>query len=304
MESFVTLDPAGPFAQPLSDLSWLLFVVMFAVLAVVIGFTLLALFAGRSVRKWVGSRWLVIAGGLAFPAIVVSALFVWSIGITDKVMARSEPGDLRIRVTGEMWWWRVHYLDGDHVLFETANEIRIPVGQTVAFELGSNDVIHAFWIPQLGGKMDMIPGRTNLLRIQADRAGVYRGQCVEYCGSAHALMALEVVAQSPADFDAWAERQAQPAAGAGAGWDLFAQSGCGACHTVRGTEANGLLGPDLTHIAARRTLASGILPNDPETLRSFVRHPRALKPGIRMPGYDRLSEADIDAIATWLETLQ
>jgi cytochrome c oxidase subunit 2 len=304
MESIVALDPAGPFAQPLSDLSWLLFVVMFAVLAVVIGFVLLALFAGRTVRRWVGSRWLVVAAGLVFPAIVVSALFIWSIGITDKVMARSEPGDLRIRVTGEMWWWRVHYLEGDRILFETANEIRIPIGQTVAFELGSQDVIHAFWIPQLGGKMDLIPGRTNLLRIQADRAGIYRGQCVEYCGSAHALMAMEVVAQSPADFDAWAARQAQPTAGAGSGWDLFAQSGCGACHTVRGTEANGLLGPDLTHVAARRTLAAGILPNDPGTLRSFVRHPGALKPGIRMPDYDRLSEADIDAISTWLETLK
>jgi cytochrome c oxidase subunit 2 len=304
MPSIAALDPAGPFAQPLTELSWLLIVLMFAVLGVVIAFTLTAVFAGARLKRLVAGRGMVVAGGLIFPTVVVTALLIWSLGITGKVTSHAEPGDLRIRVTGEMWWWRVHYLDGENVLFETANEIHIPVGRSVAFELRSNDVIHAFWIPQLGGKMDMVPGRTNVLRLQSDREGVFRGQCTEYCGSAHALMAMEVVATPAAEFEAWAARQVQPARGEGPGWELFASSGCGACHTVRGTDANGQIGPDLTHVGARRTLAAGILPNDADTLRRFLRHAGELKPGLRMPDYSRLTPSEIDAIATWLETLQ
>ncbi len=301
MQSIAALDPAGPFAQPLSDLSWLLIVAMFAVLAVVIAVTLAAIFARGALKRLVGQPAVIVMGGLAFPVVVLSALLIWSLGITAKVTARPDPTDLRIRVTGEMWWWRVHYLEGDKVLFETANEITIPVGRTVAFELASNDVIHAFWIPQLGGKMDMVPGRTNMLRLQADRAGVFRGQCAEYCGAAHALMALEVIAVPQTQYASWAARQTEAAKATGAGWDLFAASGCGACHNVSGTSANGQLGPDLTHLSERRMIGAGILPNDPQTLRRFIRHAGDLKPSLRMPNYDRLSESEIDAIAAWLE---
>ncbi len=304
MQSIIALDPAGPFAQPLSDLSWLLIAAMFAVLIAVIGFTVAAVFARGTLKRIVGRPGLVVVGGLIFPAVVLSGLLAWSLGVTDRVMARAEPTDLRIRVTGEMWWWRVHYLDGERVLFETANEIRVPVGRTVAFELQSADVIHAFWIPQLGGKMDMVPGRTNTLRLQADTAGVFRGQCTEFCGAAHALMAMEVIAEPQADFDAWAVRQTEAASGAGAGWDVFAASGCGACHAVRGTEANGQIGPDLTHFGGRRTLAAGILENTPDNLRKFIRHAGEMKPGLRMPDYERLTDTEVDAVATWLESLQ
>lgn len=304
MQSLAALDPAGPFAQPLSDLSWVLIAAMFGVLAIVVALTLFAIFTRGALKRVLARPWMVIAGGLVFPAVVLSGLLAWSLGVTEKVTARAEPTDLRIRVTGEMWWWRVHYLEGDRVLFETANEIRVPVGRTVAFELASNDVIHSFWVPQLGGKLDMVPGRTNVLRLQADRAGVYRGQCTEYCGAAHALMAFEVVAEPQADHDAWIVSQARTATGSGPGWDVFAASGCGACHTVRGTSANGQIGPDLTHLASRRTLAAGILPNDAATLRRFIRHAGDLKPGLRMPDYDRLSEEDVDTVASWLDTLQ
>jgi cytochrome c oxidase subunit 2 len=304
MRSIAALEPAGPFAEPLTDLSWGLIVVMGIVVAIVIAVTAVAVFARGALKRSLGKPWLVIAGGLVFPVIVLSGLLAWSVGVTDVVVARAAPGDLRIRVTGEMWWWRVHYLDGDRVLFETANEIHVPVGRTVAFELASNDVIHAFWVPELGGKMDMVPGRTNVLRLQADRAGVFRGQCTEYCGGAHALMALEVVAQPKEDYDAWAARQAMPAAASGAGWETFAASGCGACHTVRGSSANGQIGPDLTHLAARKTNAAGILLNDPQTLRRFIAHAGELKPGLRMPDYRRLSAEEVDAVASWLETLQ
>lgn len=304
MQSIVALDPAGPFAQPLSDLSWLLIAIVFAVLLIVVVITFMAIFAGERLKRVLGKPWLVVGGGLIFPAVVVTGLFFWSLDATAKITERTQPGDLRVRVVGEMWWWRVHYMEGDRVLFETANEIRIPVGRTVAFELQSNDVIHAFWVPQLGGKMDMIPGRTNVLRLQADRAGVYRGQCTEYCGAAHALMALEVVAEPQADFDAWAAAQAAPATATAPAFDLFSSSGCGACHAIRGTPANGMIGPDLTHIGSRRMIAAGILPNDPETLRRFIRHAGELKPGVRMPDYDRLAPQDVDAIAALLESLK
>ncbi|RYG33383.1 MAG: cytochrome c oxidase subunit II [Burkholderiales bacterium] len=305
MQTIVALDPQGPFAQPLSDLSWLLITAMFAVLAIVIVLTLLAVFARNTVKRLIAKPGMVIIGGLAFPTIVLTGLLVWSLGVTDKVAAKPEPTDLRIRVTGEMWWWRVHYLEGDRVLFETANEIHIPVGRTVAFELASNDVIHSFWIPQLGGKMDMVPGRVNMLRLQADAAGVYRGQCSEYCGAAHALMAMEVVAQPEADYQAWAASQAEPARNpSGPGLDAFAASGCGACHAVRGTTANGMIGPDLTHVGSRRTIAAGILPNDKATLTRFIKHAGELKPGLRMPDYDRLPQQDVEAIADWLHAMQ
>lgn len=300
----VALDPAGPFAQPLSDLSWLLIAAMSATLVVVIAALIAAIFSGGWLKRAVAKPGLVVVAGIVFPVIVLSGLLAWSVGVTNTVTERPQPGDLRIRVTGEMWWWRVHYLDGERVLFETANEIHIPAGRTVAFELGSNDVIHSFWIPRLGGKMDMIPGRTNVLRLQASEPGAYRGQCTEYCGAAHALMAMEVIAHTQSDYDVWAARQALPATTGGSGWTLFAESGCAACHTVRGTEANGQIGPDLTHLGSRRTIAAGIHPNDSATLRAFIAHAGELKPGLRMPDYDRLPETDVDAIASWLESLQ
>ncbi len=299
------LDPAGPQAALLTNLSWILITMFFAVTAIVIVCTAIALMRGGKAKAFLGKKWVVVWGGLAFPAVVVTGLLLYSLTVTEKVTAQPASGDLRIRVAGEMWWWRVQYLDADGVAFETANQIHIPVGRPVSFELVSNDVIHAFWVPQLGGKMDMIPGRTNTLRLQADRPGVYRGQCTEYCGGAHALMALEVVAQSQAAFDQWAAMQAQPrAAGDHPGWRAFAESGCGACHTVRGTDANGQIGPDLTHLATRRTIAAAVQPNTPQTLRRFIQHAGAIKPGLRMPDYERLSDADVAAIADWLGTPQ
>jgi cytochrome c oxidase subunit 2 len=267
--------------------------------------TAIAVMRGGKAKAMIGGRWIVVWGGLAFPAVVVTGLLVYSLAITDKVTAQPAPGDVRIRVAGEMWWWRVQYLGAEGVAFETANQIHIPVGRPVSFELVSNDVIHAFWVPQLGGKVDMIPGRTNHLRLQADRAGIYRGQCTEYCGGAHALMALEVVAQPQGEFDAWAQAQAQPAQSTDhPGWTVFSESGCGACHAVRGTDANGLIGPDLTHLASRRTIAAALQPNTPQTLRRFIAHAGKVKPGLRMPDYERLSESDVAAIADWLGRLR
>jgi len=233
---------------------------------------------------------------------------VWSLAITAEITAPPRGDDLRIRVTGELWWWRVVYLDGPEIVHD-ANEIHIPVGRPVLLEVTSNDVIHSFWVPRLAGKIDMIPGRTNLLRFTATRPGVYAGQCAEYCGGAHALMGFLVIAHPPEQFERVLAARAAPAQSprteeAARGAEVFARSGCGACHAVRGTEANGLAGPDLTHVGARRSLGAGILPNNRGTLAGWTANSQDIKPGNRMPPYPGLSGEELLAISAYLEGLQ
>lgn len=300
-----TLDPAGPFAAPLSEISWVMMAMGAAVLALVLLALALALGGGKA-KRWMGTHRLVLGAGFVLPVVVLSAALIYGLTTTARLSDPPQPGDLRIRVSGEMWWWRVTYLDGDRAVFETANEIRIPVSQPVAVELSSADVIHSFWVPQLAAKLDMIPGRTNVLRLQADQAGVYRGQCTEFCGAAHALMAFEIVAVDRASFDAWRASQALPAplSGDARGRELFDAVGCGACHEVHGTDANGRMGPSLTHFGSRRTLGAGILPNDRATLRRWIENADELKPGARMPSYERLSDADLDALTSYVASLR
>jgi len=298
------LDPAGPFAAPLSQISWVMLAMGGAVLILVLIALLLAL-RGGGARRFVASHRVVVGAGFLLPVVVLSAALVYGLSTTARLAAPPSDGELRIRVVGEMWWWRVLYLEGDRTAFETANEIRIPAGRPVTIELTSADVIHSFWAPRLAAKLDMIPGRTNVLRLQADAPGVYRGQCTEYCGAAHALMAFEIVALDSAAFDAWRAAQTAHSTQSGSrGERVFAAAGCGACHAVAGTEANGRLGPNLTHFASRRTLAAGILPNDRTTVRRWVEDAGELKPGARMPSYQRLSEEELDAVVSYLETLQ
>jgi len=302
------LDPAGPFAEPINTVSWMLFGVGFAVLALVLLALGLALFGPRRWRARIGRERLVWIGGLAFPVVVLSVLLVYGLGLTRHLTEDPRPGEMRVRVTGEMWWWRVAYLDDQgREILQDANEVHIPAGRPVVLELESADVIHSFWVPQLGGKEDMIPGRRNLLRLQADAPGSYGGQCAEYCGGPHALMGLVVVAHAPAEFEAWRARQARPAvpaAGDARGAEVFAASGCGACHTVRGTAANGLAGPDLTHVGSRRTLGAGILPNNRGSLAGWIADSQGIKPGNRMPSYPVLSGEDLRAVAGYLESLK
>ncbi len=299
-----TLRPAGPFAEPLAEITWVMLAVGFAVLAIVLAVLWFAL--GKTpLRQEIAKPRAILIGGFLFPVVVLTASLIYGLWTTARVVDPPPPGEMRIRIVGEMWWWRVTYFDDDRPVFETANEIRIPVGVPVTFELESADVIHSFWAPEIAPKLDMIPGRRNIVRGQADRAGVYRGMCTEYCGAAHALMAFEIVALAPDAFDAWRAAQASPANGAdleGAG--LFDDAGCAACHTVRGTDANGRVGPDLTHVASRRTLAAGVLPNDGATMRRWIAHADALKPGVRMPSYRQLSQADIDMLARYMESLR
>ncbi|HTG37540.1 cytochrome c oxidase subunit II [Sphingomonas sp.] len=216
------------------------------------------------------------------------------------------PGDLAVTVEGEQFWWRVGYhLPGGNVLL-SANEVRVPVGRTVAFELTGRDVIHSFWIPGLAGKMDMIPGRTNSLVVRADKPGRYRGVCTEFCGLSHALMAFDVIAMPADAFDSWLADQGRAAAsaGQGRGAELFAANGCGGCHAVRGTEHDAVIGPDLSRFGDRLTLGAGILPPTVERTAAFIRAPQDAKPGVRMPAYPQLSEADARAIASYLKGLK
>jgi cytochrome c oxidase subunit 2 len=299
------LDPAGPFAAPLGEISWVMLAMGVSVLAIVLLAILMAL-AGGPLKQFVASHRMVVGAGFAFPVIVLSAALIYGLTTTARLSDPPPPGELRIRVTGEMWWWRVAYLDGERVTFETANEIRIPAGRPVTIELTSADVIHSFWVPRLAQKLDMIPGRTNVLRLQADQPGVYRGQCTEFCGAAHALMAFEVVALDQSAFETWRAAQiAEPIAASQArGQVVFAAAGCGTCHTIAGTEANGRVGPDLTHFASRRALGGGILVNDHDTLRRWIENADTLKPGVRMPSYERLSESDLEAVTAYVESLQ
>lgn len=300
------LDPAGPFADPLNTLTWGLLAMAVLVMLVVLTALAIALFAPRPWRRRLGGETLIWIAGLGFPVVVLSFLLVWGLSLTHKLSERPQPGDLRVRVTGEMWWWRVAYLDAaGRELFQDANEIHVPVGRTVALELESTDVIHSFWVPRLAGKLDMIPGRRNILRIQADSPGIYSGQCAEYCGGAHALMAFVVVAHAPEDYARWRARAEQPArTQRTVGAAVFDRSGCGACHTIRGTAANGAAGPDLTHIGSRRTLGAGILPNNAGTLGGWIADSQAIKPGNRMPAYPVLSGQDLRAVSAYLESLK
>lgn len=304
------LDPAGPHAGAVHLLSIVLFTMAGLVALVVVLALWVALFGKERDRRRLGGKRTILIGGVALPLIVLTGLLVYGLSLTSRLTAPLTGDEMRVRVTGEMWWWRVAYLgpDGDAVLHD-ANELAIPVGRPVVIELESADVIHSFWVPRLSGKLDMIPGRTNLLRLQADTPGVFGGQCTEYCGGPHALMGFTVVARPPAEHAALMARRTQvasPALSAEAerGAQLFASTGCAACHRIAGTGANGIAGPDLTHVGSRQSLGAGILPNNRGTLMGWIANAQAIKPGNRMPAYSMLSADDLRALAVYLEAQQ
>jgi cytochrome c oxidase subunit 2 len=303
------LSPSGPPAQRVEALWWF----MFAVSAGVVAFVTVLLLMGalRRRRRAVGAeepRWakgLVVGGGIVFPIVVLSVL--WVLTLRDVAEISSPPGEpaVRIEVDGKRWWWDVRYPDLGIV---TANEIHVPVGQTVQLILTSDDIIHSFWVPELAGKTDMIPGRTNQMWIRAERAGVYRGQCAEFCGLQHAHMAFLVIAEPPDAFDRWAAGQRTfpdiPTTGEVArGREVFLSSACIGCHTIQGTEATGTLGPDLTHLASRQTLGAGTIPNTEANLRAWIPNAPAFKPGVLMPPIPLTTE-ELDALIAYLESLE
>lgn len=300
------LDPAGPYSEPVTLLAWVLLVGGTFILAIVLAALWVALRGSPRFKTRLGGEKAIWILGFAFPSIVLTGLLVWGLMLTSSLSAARVPERaMRVKIIGEMWWWRVHYQDGQgRETLRDANELHIPVGQPVLLELEAADVIHSFWVPRLGGKMDMIPGRTNRLLIEADAPGVYKGQCAEYCGGPHALMGFVVVAHTPADFARW-QASRRPAVGAGGeGGALFLSSGCAACHTIRGTPARGLAGPDLTHVGSRTTLGAGILPNNPGTMAGWVADSQAIKPANRMPAYHQFSGEELQALTAYLVALK
>ncbi|WP_242116172.1 cytochrome c oxidase subunit II [Sphingomonas lacusdianchii] len=256
----------------------------------------LTLSSGMRLIGWVGG---------VVPVVVLLGLLLYSLPAMRPLPVAQ--GDLRIAVEGEQFWWRVQYQPPGAAPVVTANEIRVPVGRTVQFDLTAGDVIHSFWIPGLAGKMDMIPGRTNRLIVRASRPGTFRGVCTEFCGLSHALMAFDVVAMEPAAFDAWLaneRRPAAPAAATAAGARAFAANGCAGCHAIAGTDAAGQIGPDLTHVGSRTSLGAGNQPMSRAALVRFIEDAPAVKPGARMPAYPQMSRQDAQAIAAYLESMK
>ena len=247
--------------------------------------------------------------GVALSIAGLLALLVASV-VTDRALA-SLPleGGFAIEVSGQQWWWRATYYPGDpQRTFETANELHVPVGKPVLLKLTSPDVIHSFWVPSLAPKKDMIPGRTLTLTLRADKPGVYRGQCAEFCGFQHAKMAFLVYADDPAQYERWVKAQQASASDPGdatakRGHDVFMSSPCVMCHTIQGTSAQAKLGPDLTHLASRATLAAGIIPNARGHLAGWIANPQQIKPGANMPAVT-LPPADLNALVTYLESLK
>lgn len=304
-----TLDPAGPAAERILELFWWLVGGATILWIVVIGLAVYAIRVSPRPHNRKRSALFIIGGGAVLPIIILTGYLIYGLAMIPGILEPAPRGSLRIHVTGEQWWWRVRYPLEDGRTVELANEVRMPVGEPVEFILDSPDVIHSFWIPPLGGKMDMVPGRTNRLTLEATRTGVFRGACAEYCGESHALMAFEAVVMEPGEFEAWLQNQAEPAAPvsdprAAAGGEAFLSNGCGACHAVRGTDADGVVGPDLTHVGSRLTIGAAVLPNERDQFLRWVADTDQVKPGVHMPAFGMLPEEDLLAIATYLEALK
>ena len=304
------LDPAGPGAARIEGLWWPMLWISTVVFIVVVGFLVRAIARGRKdgyddldkvEPRW-GGPFIAIAG-VFIPALVLGGTYVFSLSQMNALSDDGANPSFEIEVVARNWWWEARYPNGA----VTANEIHIPVGEPIRLKLTSADVIHSFWVPQLQAKTDHVPGHDNYMWLQADEPGRYRGQCAEFCGLQHANMVFYVVADEPATFDEWVENEAadvaqtDTSATAAEGSEIFLDSSCAGCHTVRGTTAEGTLGPDLTHLAARATIA-GILENDRENLRDFIADPHPFKPGVSMPPTE-LTDEEIDAVVDYLMEL-
>lgn len=297
------LNTGSPEADALAGLWWVFFWVCLAVFVVVM--VLLALSLSGRMRTGPGEA-LVMAGTVVTVPILIGLLLFSA--RTGSSVTRGQTSDqtLRIEVIGKMWWWEVRYPGSGAVL---ANEIRMPAGRPVEIALHSDSVIHSFWVPGLAGKVDMIPGHSNVLTLNPARPGTWRGQCAEFCGTQHALMAFMVVVETPEAFESWLARQAAPAPEPAdpfqaRGRDAFMAAGCGSCHAVRGTPANGRAGPDLTHVGGRLTIGAGILPQNVGTLGGWIANSQAIKPGNLMPKFDQLDGETLRAISAWLAGLE
>ncbi len=287
-----SLHPEGPAAESVARLWWVMLTVLGLYTLGVFVLATIAVFRRptqepkQPTNDREGRRFILI-GGAILPTIILVPTLAYTVHTTSSLRMRDT--GLTIRVVGHRWWWEVEY--PDHRIL-TANELVIPMGEPVKLELSSADVIHSFWVPQLHGKMDMIPGTTTKFWLQADREGIYRGQCAEYCGLQHAHMAFVVKSLPPDKFVRWLENSASATTVTedGRGFQLFKKHGCSVCHAIQGTEAKGWSGPDLTLIATRETLAAGTIENTPQNLLQWLVTPQSIKPGVNMPATEASAE--------------
>ena len=312
------LDPKGPDSAALAWLIWFFTWVSAAIFALVMLALLAAVLWRRRAPPPVDPlatdsrkdrRAGFVVGGAVGATVLILLLLTGISFFTQQALTAPQQDELVIRVTGHQWWWDVRYEDPvASQTFTTANEIHIPTGRPVVLKLTSRDVIHSFWVPNLTGKKDLIPGYTAETWLQADAPGVYRGQCAEFCGHQHAKMAMEIVAHPPAEYERWASEQRTPAAAPAdslhaAGQQVFMTGSCALCHTIAGTRAGGRVGPDLTHLASRRTIAAGTLPNTRGHLAGWILDPQRIKPGAYMPA-NGLEPAQLDALLAYLTSLR
>jgi len=298
------LHPESPSAHEIAWLWWFLFSICTIVLLVVSGLTIVAIVQPRKpepTERW-NNRFILILGA-ALPSIILVVILFLSV-IAQKSLQPPQ-ADITIRVTGHRWWWEVEYVDEN---IRTANEICIPVGRPVRLELHSADVIHSFWVPNLQGKADMIPGQTNATWLSADRAGVFRGQCAEYCGVQHAKMGLRVIAVSPAEFAEWRKERQDTSRSLVTpsekrGREVFLKAKCNNCHAIDSENAESMRGPDLTHVGSRTTIAAGVLDNNQQNLSAWIEDPQAIKPGSLMP-HTALDQDELDALVHYLLSLR
>jgi len=304
-------SPVTEPAREIDTLWWAMFAGGMVIFAIVLGLLVLAYVRRRRSsdpdRAERVSYAVILGGGMVAPVVLLAVLFAFVIRVMPAVSA-PEPGStsLTVEVTGHEWYWEVRYPGTDAV---TANEIHLPAGTPVRIVARTADVIHSFWVPRLNRKIDMIPGRTNSIELDVPKVGTYRGQCSEFCGLGHAEMAFEVIVQPPDAFRRWLDHEAQPAetpsgGAAAAGQEEFQSSSCADCHTIRGTPADGKVGPDLTHIGSRRTLAALTIPNTPGDLYQWITNPQGWKPGSRMPGFASLPASARRALVAYLEGLR
>ncbi|MEJ1158316.1 cytochrome c oxidase subunit II [Prosthecomicrobium sp. N25] len=310
------LDPQGPEARSLKRL-FDVFMIVSGVVWVAVMLALVVVVVKRHpgvrsdpllvdpTRERRGHR---LVGALAV-ATGLTVLGLTGVSYAVQRALHAEESGIVIRVTGHQWWWELRYdSETPSRQFTTANEIHVPVGEPVVLELRASDVIHSFWVPAVMGKKDLIPGQANRMRLTVERPGVYRGQCAEFCGLQHAHMGLLLVAEPRADYDKWVEKQIAPAdepvtEEAKRGRDVFQGKACVMCHGIRGTDAGGRTGPDLTHLGGRQTLAAGTLPTSRGTIAAWIADPQGIKPGNQMP-LVKLSADELNAVAAYLEGLQ
>jgi cytochrome c oxidase subunit II len=325
-DALSTLNPHGPAAHSIAGLSWfmtILFLVVSLVMWILFAYAFYrrrgSLAEHEPVESGGGEMWIAI-GGLIVPFIVLTGLFVAGLSLlsdfpipaaharTRAQMAQSMKPN--ILIIGHQWWWEIRYLNDDPSKeFTTANELHLPTGRPMNIELTTADVIHSFWVPALDGKIDLIPGQPNYIRILASQPGTYAGQCATYCGAEHALMRLLAVAQTPANYQSWLENQRKPGhvpttPQAKAGEDAFVNGPCALCHTVRGTGAAGIVAPDLTHIGSRKMLASGVYANNNAFLEAWITNAQSLKPECEMPDLTQFSGVQLTDLVAYLRQLK